>query len=218
MFFPVNSIGRFWVAAAVAMSFYAGGAQAYVGNVGAKQLTINKLVQDKRIRDQVDAIMKAKQEQRVKAAAARAAADKAAADKVAEQVEADKNAGLKDESVAAGPGTASAVAGGEAIAAAPVPALVIAFNKNHVNFDKQLRTMVQSTERSKRMVHYSIISEIPAVANRGRRNERVTGTYENNLNLVLRKLNEYGVQASRVTVTTKPSESAMAQTVSIFQD
>lgn len=105
-----------------------------------------------------------------------------------------------------------------AAALMPVPSLVILFNRNHVDFERELRHLLQDAERSNKVSHYDVISEVPTTVQGGRRNGRVTSEYENNLKDVINKFAELGVQSSRITVQTRPSDKITAQSISIFQN
>lgn len=234
MIFPVNFLRRFLGAGALCMvlALVCAPAQADVGGVGAKPVSIKKMAQDKRIRDQVNAILKRKEEAKQKAEAEKAAAEKKAAEEAAAQAEANKAAGLKEDAVppagmvdrsapvapaASGTGTATDTAN-LVTAPPPTPVLVIQFNKNHMNYEREIRHLLEGSERSKKAFNYTIVSEIPNQTPGGRRNARQVSTYENNLNDVVQKFGTLGVQASRITVSMKPTDRVTAQTVSVYQD
>ena len=204
--------------AAILLGFSVGPVWADIGEIGeagAKPVPIKQLVAEKRVRDQVDKAL------RERAIARKARQDKAAeAEKAAvaqdeqERAEGANSQDLTKDSAVSGVAAKAA----EKVPVAPTPALVILFNRNHVDFDRDLRHLLETSERSKKTVHYDILSEVPATVEGGRRNERVQSEYASNLNAVVDKFAQMGVQVSRVNVQTKPSEKITAQTVSIFQD
>lgn len=102
--------------------------------------------------------------------------------------------------------------------APPPPDLVISYDKHYVGFDRQLRQLLLNSERGKRAAHYEIVSEVPANSMGGRRNYISNGKYDQNLQDLLRRFNELGVQASRITVSNRPSDGVTAQKVSIYEN
>ncbi len=196
-------------------------AQADVGKVGAsgKPMTIQEAAENKRIRDQVERVLKRREDAKNKAdkdAADQALKDKAASD--AEKGIVPDATGPTAVDVPVSPGAAKADKTQAAADAPVVPALVIQFNHNYVNFDRELRHMLETSERSKKAVHYNIISEVPDLSTTGRRNDRTTAAYEDNLNRVVDQFSQMGVQPSRVSVSSRPNDKVTAQTVSIYQD
>ena len=103
-------------------------------------------------------------------------------------------------------------------APAPEPTLVINYDKHYVSVDRQLRQLLQEAERSKHTPHYEIVSEVPADSMGGRRNYISNSKYERNLDDLVRRFRELGVQSSRITVSSRPADGITAQKVSIYEN
>jgi hypothetical protein len=205
--------GRRFVLLCACTGFVAGGfgvaALAEVGRVGQQPTTqkiynIHQAAENKRISELVDKIIKKREKQKQEDALKLAAEefDSGKGD------EADKNA----------EGAARAVSDATAEEPEKPPALVLNFSRRYVNIDQGLRRLITSRERSKIRVRYDIVSEIPAEATLGSRNELKNNEYEDNLNRVIAKFNDYGVQSSRITVTSKPSNELKEQRISIYEN
>ncbi len=211
-------------AGACALCLCAYPAAADIGDIGvpgADTVPIEQLAADKKVEDKARELLKERSAAHRAKSGRASAAEKAALDK--DKAEHADGSNAKDLSVApAGKAAAKAdtkdVAAAPALPPAPVPSLVILFNRNHVDFERDLRHLLEASERSKKIVHYDIISEVPAEIEGGRRNGRVQSEYETNLNEVVDMFAQLGVQSSRLDVQTKPSSKISAQTVSIFQN
>lgn len=185
------------IAGAVAMSHGAGSALADMGRVGKSNrvFSIREEAENKRIRDQVERVLTMR-ERKAQAAAAKAARDE-----------------QRSEAPAARAEQAAAAAVPE-----PLPAMTIVFNRNHVHFDRDMRHMLEASERSQRTAHYDVVSEVPAQVSGGRRNQRILSEYEENLARVVSSFAEMGVHGSRISIVSRPSDKVIAQTVKIYQN
>ncbi|MBY0408128.1 MAG: hypothetical protein K2Q01_10585 [Rickettsiales bacterium] len=195
-------------------------AWAEIGKTGVptKVIPIKQMQENKRLRDQIEKVLDRREAARAKAAAAAARKAEEEAAAAEEEETEDAKGQIIDQSVPEGAAERGTTVASKAEPIGPAPSLVIQFNKRRVFFDRELRHMLEASERGKRAVHYSIISEIPAATGNGHRNGRLTDTYEENIDKVMQRFAEMGVQPSRISVTSRPSETATAQTVRIYQE
>jgi hypothetical protein len=98
------------------------------------------------------------------------------------------------------------------------PEMVIDYNKRHVNYDRSLRQLVSSSERSKVATHYDVVSEVPTSSIGGRRSARQMEEYQRNLNGVLDGFRRLGVQDARISVRSATSQSVSSQKISIYKN
>jgi len=103
--------------------------------------------------------------------------------------------------------------------AEPTPAsealLTITFSQRHVYFDKMLRQAITAVESKQAGTSYEVVSKTP-VGKTPFENQSLTVGAGQNLDDVLSALNDLGVGAARVHVTSESSDTITAQEISIY--
>lgn len=93
--------------------------------------------------------------------------------------------------------------------------VVITFDKRHTHFDAELRRLITNAERSRSVPQYSVISELPS-GKRSTQND--LDQYQENLNAVLQKFYELGVNSERISVSSQTAKNGKSHTVKVLQN
>lgn len=101
--------------------------------------------------------------------------------------------------------------------AEPTPLLVISFASKHVYYDRQLEKIIKAAERDSAGANYRVVSLVPASTASKTKNERLADDYNANLNGVVQKFEELGVQPYHVSVSSEASPAVTAQTINIYK-
>jgi hypothetical protein len=99
----------------------------------------------------------------------------------------------------------------------PTPLLVISFNSKHTYYDRSLEKAIRNAERESTGASYQIVSLVPVSTASKTKNERLADEYNSNVNGVIQKFAEYGVQPFRVQASTKTSDKVTFQTINIYK-
>jgi hypothetical protein len=96
------------------------------------------------------------------------------------------------------------------------PILSIDFSQRHVYFDKEIRQAIESSESNQPGSTYEVISQVPSGSADKTKAERLNEDYGQNLNDVILKMQDAGVQPSRIHSSTQPADEVTSQQIQIF--